>query len=132
LARYVSSYVETPTYIHGFNVASVAAIQRSGDCTEYAVLTTALARSLGMPSKVMFGTVLIEEDDQVLAFGHAWTELWRDGRWLILDAALYGYEGKKLFYIPSDELEEEGPGYGMSILKSVGLMPAKIENLQNF
>ena len=59
LVAYVSRYINQPTYIHGFNIASVVATQRSGDCTEYAVLTAALARSLEIPARVIIGTVIL-------------------------------------------------------------------------
>lgn len=132
LAKYVNGYIENATYIHGFNIASVVATQRAGDCTEYAVLTTALARSFNHPSRVVIGTVIVEDKDQVAAFGHAWAEVWHKGQWHILDAALYGSNAVKHFYLPAAELEKEGPGFIMSLAKAVSLMPKKIKHLRDF
>lgn len=55
----------------------------SGDCTEHAVLFTALARAAGLPTRLVAGTVY-----GVDAFlYHAWAEVWL-GRWLPVDPAL--------------------------------------------
>lgn len=56
---------------------------RKGDCSEQAVLLTALARARGIPARAIAGLVYTEE-----AFGgHMWTEVWA-GAWIPLDAAL--------------------------------------------
>lgn len=131
LEAYVDQYIDKPTYVNGFHIASVVAAQRSGDCTEYAVLLTALARSLDLPARVIIGTVIVEQKDKVSAFGHAWVEVWHDKKWHIMDAALYQSKALKHFYLPSTELEKEGPGYNMSLVKSIVLLPNKISELQD-
>lgn len=131
LEAYVDEYIDKPTYVNGFNIASVVARQRSGDCTEYAVLLTALARSIGLPSRVIIGTVIVEEKEKISAFGHAWVETWHDGEWAILDAALYKSQALKHFYLPAGELDKEGPGYSMSLIKATRLLPTKINAVQN-
>ncbi len=131
LEAYVDEYIDKPTYVNGFHIASIVATQRSGDCTEYAVLLAALSRSLDLPARVIIGTVIIEQKDKVNAFGHAWVEVWQDEKWHILDAALYQSKALKHFYLPSTELEKEGPGYNMSLIKSIVLLPNKISELQN-
>jgi len=130
LASYVSDYIKYPTYIHGFNIASLAAEQQSGDCTEYAVLTTALARSLSIPSRIIIGTVIFEENNKIVAYGHAWSEIWIDGKWHIEDAAMYGSKANHIFYLPASELGNEGPGFAMSLLNAVMLMPSKINKVK--
>ncbi len=132
LEHYVHEYITDPTYINGFHIASVVASQRSGDCTEYAVLTTSLARSLGLPSRLVLGTVIIETKDEVQAIGHAWTEVWFNDEWQIVDAALYGAQDIQRFYLPSGYLENEGPGYVMSLYTVMTRMPQKISNLRSF
>lgn len=131
LENYVSDYIVDPTYEHGFNIASTVASQRSGDCTEYAVLTTALARSMSMPARLVTGTVIIGSKSGVTATGHAWTEVWRDGYWHIVDAALYLSEDRQRFYLPAAVLENEGPGFAFSLLSATALMPKKIINLRS-
>ncbi|WHI49229.1 transglutaminase-like domain-containing protein [Microbulbifer sp. MLAF003] len=130
LESYVDDYIEYPTYIHGFNIASVVATQRSGDCTEYAVLTTALARSLNLPARVVLGTVILEDKEQVTSFGHAWAEVWHKGQWHILDSALYRSNAVRHFYLPASELDKEGPGFSLSLMRSIQLFPQRIENIK--
>lgn len=131
LAAYVSGYIKDTTYIHGFNIASVVAEQASGDCTEYAVLVTALARGLGLPARLIMGTVIVEQADNVASYGHAWVEVYNDGQWHLLDAALYGDESSQHFYLPASELENEGPGYVMSLARGAALMSEAITNLKS-
>lgn len=131
LEKYVDGYIQEPTYINGFKIASVVANQRSGDCSEYAVLITALARSLGLPSRVVLGTVIFEATGQVTAFGHAWSEVWFNDRWHIVDAALYEADTLQTFYLPAGVLENEGPGFALSLFSVVSRFPKKISHLQN-
>ncbi|MDO6566369.1 transglutaminase-like domain-containing protein [Alteromonas sp. 1_MG-2023] len=131
LKAFVDGYITYPSYIHGFNIASVVASQRSGDCTEYAVLTAALARSLGMSAKVIIGTVIVEQDDNVNAFGHAWTEIWHNDQWHIVDSALYRLEATQHFYLPGSELDNEGPGYGMGLINALVFMPEQLHSLRS-
>jgi hypothetical protein len=53
---------------------------RRGDCTEHALLATALLRAAGIPARVAVGLAHSEG-----AFGyHAWVEYWHDG-WRTMD-----------------------------------------------
>ena len=131
LTKFVNDYISEPTYVNGFNIASVVADQRSGDCTEYAVLSTALARSLGIPSRIVFGSVILEKKADVVVYGHAWSEVFIDGQWQILDAALYESEAIQHFYLPVGELDNEGPGFSLSMFSLVGRMPIKISELKS-
>lgn len=131
ITRFVSRYIDNPTYVHNFNIASKVAASRSGDCTEFAVLTAALARALGIPARVVLGTVVMEEDDSVNSFGHAWVEAHHQNTWHTLDAALYPSASQTIFYLPSGVLENEGPGFTMSVINSISQMPVKIANLGN-
>ena len=131
IANYVSSYITEPTYIHGFNFASKAAATRAGDCTEYAALTTALARALGLSARLVLGTVIVDAEENTGAFGHAWTEVWYQGRWQIIDAALLNVDVKHLYYLPEGALENEGPGFGMSLIAVNMRMPHRFDNVQS-
>ena len=56
---------------------------RAGDCTEHAVLCCALARALGIPSRVVTGLVYTGD-----SFGyHSWAEAYLDG-WVGVDATM--------------------------------------------
>lgn len=131
IERFVSGYIDDPTYVHNFSIASKVATTRSGDCTEYAVLTAALARALGIHSRVVLGTVIMEEEGEVRSFGHAWVESFKANKWHTLDAALFPSQSSRVFYLPSDTLENEGPGFTMSIITGISQMPSSIQNLAN-
>ncbi|MDT0594396.1 transglutaminase-like domain-containing protein [Glaciecola petra] len=135
IEAYVSRFIENPTYEHGFNIASRVADNKSGDCTEYAVLTTALSRALDKPARLVFGTVFIESENGVEAVGHAWTEILHQQNWHIIDAALFGIEdgtnSSRVYYLPISTLVDEGPGFGFSIASSMVVMPYKIQGLRS-
>lgn len=130
LEAYVSNYIDKPSYINGFNIASVVASERSGDCTEYAVLLAALSRSIALPARVIIGTVILEESKKLSAFGHAWVEVWHNEKWNILDAALHQSRATQHFYLPASNLSKESPGYYMGLAKATNLLPLKIRNLR--
>lgn len=132
IVKYVSGYITEPSYVHGFNFASTVAQQRSGDCTEYAVLTTALARSEGIPSKLILGVVVVQYPHGIYAYGHAWSEMWIEGQWHTADAALYNDGAVATFYLPSSELQNETMAYSRTLMESMASMPSKITALQPF
>ena len=61
----------------------------SGDCTEYAMLSAAMCRAVGVPSRTVLGLVYAPAKDgkPFLAY-HMWYEVFADGQWLPLDATL--------------------------------------------
>jgi hypothetical protein len=74
-----------------FASARRTAVFREGDCTEHALLLAAIARALGIPSRVVGGMVYADQfvgRKQVFSY-HMWAELWIDGAWRPFDAALH-------------------------------------------
>lgn len=59
--------------------------QRRGDCNEHTVLFTALARSIGLPTRIAIG--LVWSDELGGFYYHAWPEVFT-GEWLRLDPTL--------------------------------------------
>jgi transglutaminase-like putative cysteine protease len=57
----------------------------TGDCSEAAVLTAALLRARGVPSRVALGFASLGRG---VFIGHAWSEAWIRDRWVGVDAAL--------------------------------------------
>lgn len=55
-----------------------------GDCNEHSTLFAAMARSIGIPTKIAAGLVYL---DGSFAY-HAWNEVYVNGQWLPLDATL--------------------------------------------
>ncbi|MDF1577917.1 MAG: transglutaminase-like domain-containing protein [Desulfurivibrionaceae bacterium] len=54
---------------------------RRGDCNEHAVLFAALARNVGIPTRIVAGVIFHEG----AFYYHAWNEVCLDGSWLSLD-----------------------------------------------
>jgi hypothetical protein len=81
LRRWVSEEVEGSMGM-GFASASQTMKEREGDCSEQAVLLTALARTVGIPARCVKG--LVYQDGSF--YRHMWTEVWV-GRWQPLDPA---------------------------------------------
>jgi transglutaminase-like putative cysteine protease len=68
----------------GFASALEVARDRQGDCTEHAVLLCALCRASGIPARCALGVLAVGS----AWAGHAWNEVWIDGRWYALDGTL--------------------------------------------
>jgi transglutaminase-like putative cysteine protease len=67
--------------------ASEVAKTCRGDCRHHALLTAALCRAEGIPSRTAIGLLYVYKGGPVLGF-HMWTEVCIDGRWLGLDSTL--------------------------------------------
>jgi hypothetical protein len=88
LVRYVHAYVEKkPT----MSLPSALEVLRTriGDCNEHTALYVAMARALGLPSRVAVGLVYLRG----AFYYHAWPEVWVEeaggrGRWLPVDPTL--------------------------------------------
>lgn len=115
LVEYVAGLVEASDE-RDWDLASVVARRRKGDCSEHAVLTAALARLQGIPARVVIGVVLVSEEQKHGAFGHAWAELLEDGEWKVADAALHDWEATAR-YLPLGLVEDEGMGYTMDLVR---------------
>ena len=98
-----------------FALASRVATLLRGDCSEHAVLTTALARAVGLPARVVLGLAVVNDDGQFGAFGHAWAVVLDGGRWVVADAALAGAK-LDVRYLPVAWLDDEGPGFMMQVI----------------
>jgi hypothetical protein len=60
----------------------------TGDCTEHAVLSAAILRSLGIPARALVGMFLSRvfgEYRNVFVY-HMWVEAFKNGRWVLVDA----------------------------------------------
>lgn len=90
LRDFVSGYIDG----HGADAGYASALEvlqsRQGDCKAYAVLLATLARSEGIPARVVTGMVYADRyagSSQVFV-PHAWVQAWIGGRWQSFDAAL--------------------------------------------
>ncbi|MCH2136363.1 MAG: transglutaminase-like domain-containing protein [Phycisphaerales bacterium] len=101
-----------------FASASETVRDRTGDCSEHAVLLAAMLRADGIPARVATGLVWMAGID---AFGwHMWTQALIDGVWVDLDATL------PMAYSPGHVLVATSPlsdGWGQAdLVQLLGLL----------
>ena len=133
LARFVFHHISDKNYMRSFDFASRVAETGAGDCSEHAVLLAALARANGFYARVILGTVIIETDENLRAYGHAWTEIHDGAAWRIEDATMATDQPEPLNvrYIPVSILRDEGPGYAFDMMRGISSMPKRITGVAN-
>ena len=134
LERLVFEHVSNKSYSRAFDLASRVAATREGDCTEHAVLLAALARASGFPARVVFGNLILEQDGDLSAYGHAWVEIHNGDSWQIRDATLplAASAAQRSRYLPLGTMADEGPAYALSLVETMSAMPLKITDVSNF
>ncbi len=91
IESFVADYIEDKSLSVGYASAAEVAASRQGDCSEFAVLTAALCRAVGIPSQVIAGIAYVKDFKGHEGFGgHAWTQAYIAGEWVGLDAAFKG------------------------------------------
>lgn len=126
LTGFTHDAIPHKTIARGFDLASRVATRREGDCTEHAVLLTALARASGRPARLVHGIVLLWGEDGMKAFGHAWAEIHDGERWRRADATRIDEE-ETVRYLPLSVQGNEGPGFGLEQMESLQIHPRRIE-----
>lgn len=85
LVSFVDEYVKDEALPNSLSVIEMLKTPK-GDCSEHALLFTALARAVGIPAHEVSG--LMYMGDKHRAFGaHAWAEVVLDGMWVAVDPA---------------------------------------------
>jgi hypothetical protein len=88
IESFVAGYVENRSLSVGYASAAEVAASRQGDCSEFAVLTAALCRAVGIPAQVVTGVAYVDNFEGFRGFGgHAWVQAYIGGKWIGLDAA---------------------------------------------
>ena len=90
LRRFVSEHVDEKNLNTVMATATEVARTGAGDCTEHAVLLSAMLRGAGIPSRVATGLVYAERfagESEIFVY-HMWSQAYLDGRWTDLDATL--------------------------------------------
>ena len=81
---FVNRHIREKTLAHAFSSATEAYRERSGDCTEHAVLFSALAKIVGIPTKLITGLVYVGGTKPVFGY-HEWVEVWLGNEWHPMD-----------------------------------------------
>jgi len=91
IEAFVANYIENKSLSVGYASAAEVAASRQGDCSEFAVLTAAMCRAVGIPAQVVAGIAYVEDFAGLQGFGgHAWTQAYVGDKWVGLDAAFKG------------------------------------------
>jgi hypothetical protein len=91
IEAFVGNYMENRDLSVGYATAAEVAASRQGDCSEFAVLTAAMCRAVGIPAQVVVGVAYVEDFAGHQGFGgHAWNQAYVGGKWVGLDAAFKG------------------------------------------
>jgi hypothetical protein len=98
IESFVARYIDDRSLSVGYASAAEVLQSRQGDCSEFAVLTAALCRAVGIPAQVVVGIAYVEDFGGIEGFGgHAWTRAHvggdkrgRGGKWIGLDASFKG------------------------------------------
>lgn len=114
LEAFVHDYIEVKDVARGFDVASVVAQSRSGDCSEHAVLLTALLRMYGYPARTVLG-VFVSLHEPVMGYGHAWAEYRGADGWIGVDGTRIA-DGVGAQYIPLAVIGDESVAYRMAVV----------------
>ncbi len=89
IESFVAKYIKKGSLSVGYATAVEVAASRQGDCSEFAVLTAAMCRAVGIPAQVAVGVVYVKEWQNLRnCFGpHAWVQAYVGDKWIGLDAA---------------------------------------------
>ena len=71
-----------------FTPSDQVARSLKGNVSEYAFLVAAMARALGIPSRVAIGLIYEDADETPVMRYHMWTEVWVKNEWQPVDATL--------------------------------------------
>jgi transglutaminase-like putative cysteine protease len=87
--RWVKANMKAFEFSQAMATADNVAKTLSGDCTEYAMLSAAMCRALGVPSRTALGVVYAPGPGgkPYLAY-HMWFEVYAENQWVPLDATL--------------------------------------------
>jgi hypothetical protein len=91
IEAFVANYIENRNLSVGYASAAEVAKSRQGDCSEFAVLTAAMCRAVGIPAQVVAGVAYVDDFMGNQGFGgHAWAQAYIGGKWIGLDASFRG------------------------------------------
>ncbi|MDI1289745.1 MAG: transglutaminase-like domain-containing protein [bacterium] len=138
IRRFVYRFIKKKNLGVGFATATEVARSKEGDCSEHGVLTAALLRTAGIPSRVVAGLVYVDEfagASNIFGY-HMWTQalLTIDGkpRWVDLDAtfpASVHFDATHLAVAVSSLKDGDGMGSMASLASVLGRLKIKVESV---
>jgi len=94
IEKYVADYIEGGNMPVAFGTASEVFKTKQGDCSEYAALTAALCRAVGIPVRIVSGYQYRDElySMKNLFLPHAWNEVFLGNKWITVDSTTLAHE----------------------------------------
>ncbi len=127
LIRFTDQTISIKNMARGWDLPSRVARNGEGDCTEHAVLLTALARSTGQPARAVIGFVLVWLNGSVEAYGHAWSEIHDGSEWRLADGTGIDRQAPTR-YVPMAVVDAEGPDYQFRLLgQMIATWPKRVD-----
>ncbi|MFO0725704.1 MAG: transglutaminase-like domain-containing protein [Myxococcota bacterium] len=81
---FVHKRIEKKSLAQAFSTAIEALESKEGDCTEHAVLFSALAKAAGIPTRLITGIVYVGTNEGTFGY-HEWVEVSIGGVWIAMD-----------------------------------------------
>ncbi len=117
--RFVHRHIETKSLAKPFATAVEALEGKEGDCTEHAVLFSALAKIAGIPTRLITGLVYVGPSQRSFGY-HEWVEVFIGGSWVAMDPT-FGQDVVDPTHIKFTEGQSDPDG-----LREAGLMAATL------
>lgn len=96
---WVAEHLFTEAYVAEDRGALYALQNKTGDCTEFSYLLTALYRAQQIPARPIGGYVFSGNGIVKAVDYHNWTEFYSDGAWQIADAQRRAFRDKQTDYV---------------------------------
>jgi transglutaminase-like putative cysteine protease len=96
---WVAEHLFTEVYVAEDRGALYALQSKTGDCTEFSYLLTALYRAQQIPARPIAGYVFSGNGIVKAVDYHNWTEFYTDGAWQIADAQKHAFRDKQTDYV---------------------------------
>ncbi len=84
LNAFVYRHIKNKSLAKAFSTANEALESGEGDCTEHAVLMSALSKIVGIPTRLVTGLVYVGSKEGLFGY-HEWVEVWMGDRWIAMD-----------------------------------------------
>ncbi len=112
----------------GYATAIEALQNRSGDCTEFAVLLAAAARARGIPARLASGLVYAGRfsGKKDVFSPHMWVQAWIGDRWVSFDAGLERFDATHIALMVGDgdprKMDVDAGASGQWRIEQLGLL----------
>jgi transglutaminase-like putative cysteine protease len=104
--KWITQNIKKSGYVRRDMGAPVALERKSGDCTEFMYLFSALARANSLPTRNMAGFVAKENRILKPEDYHNWNEAYIDGEWYLIDTDKQVFMEKSSDYIAMRSIED--------------------------